>query len=412
MKTRTVRRILCSLAVSLALSGAASAQTWHVGGTTPGGPIKIDAPALCAATLYDPEVYVLPSGARALLGQGSTFAASGCVRQRDELFLSQQVTGGWSNVPVAGCPALSGGYATVTQCGAPFTSGPGPLGSPSIAKVGSKYFMAFNGGNSDTLKGHVFWATSTDGVTWTPFLGSSRPAGYQWKPLIYLKGGGLCDKIGVGHVSMVYDPSTTYGAQGAFYLYVTFSHPNLPQPSDHILYRFQYSSTDPAGMGGGMQVCLNSAGGTCQWTDHSGAMVFANSGVDPEPGDPVLPFYGSARNMGHGPGDIKWNPGRNAWLRAYTHLDVSQLFWQEATSLATGLWTAADVPVDTAQFQQNMAARFGALYNPADVLYPGLYYGSFGGGPNKMWIFQPIDYGGCSSPFGGLGIVISQFNYF
>jgi hypothetical protein len=102
LKTRTPRRFLASLALGFALSGAAPAQTWHVGGTTPGGPIKIDAPALCAATLYDPEVFVLPSGARALLGQGSTFAANGCVRQRDELFVSQQVSGGWSNVPVSG----------------------------------------------------------------------------------------------------------------------------------------------------------------------------------------------------------------------------------------------------------------------------------------------------------------------
>ena len=47
--------------------------------------------------------------------------------------------------------------------------------------------MAFWGGNADFRKGHIFWATSTDGASWTILKWDPKPAGYAWRPLIYPK---------------------------------------------------------------------------------------------------------------------------------------------------------------------------------------------------------------------------------
>jgi hypothetical protein len=74
-------------------------------------------------------------------------------------FYSASTSGGtWITPSATSCPVLGGAY---NRCGYSTTAS-GPIGSPSVVKVGSTYYMAFNGGNSDFITGRIYWATSGD----------------------------------------------------------------------------------------------------------------------------------------------------------------------------------------------------------------------------------------------------------
>ena len=288
---------------------------------------------------------------------------------------------------------------------------PGPLGSPSIVKVGSRYFMAFVGGNADYIRGQIYWAVSNDGATWTVYK-VAPPPGFNWTPIIGPKYGNPCEPFGMSHVKLVYDPSTSIGPEGGFYLYLFYHHPAVFQALrlETLAYRIPYASADAFGLGAvtGRQLCIGSSSTstTCSWVRHSGKLVWDYDGSPAEPGDPLLQRQRGMRQMGFGGGDVKHNPQQGNWLHVYEFAGV--IYWQTTTSLESSIWTPRQV-VDVSSLDSQMASRYPA-YQP-ERYYGGLWYGTLGG-RTGMWIYQPVDYAGCSSPFAGLGIVLFGLNYF
>ena len=98
----------------------------------------------------------------------------------DRHFSATRNPSGTWNTPGTNTPAyLSGGY---TRCG--YGPGnPGPIGDLDVVQAGSRYYMAFNGGNADFIVGRTYWAASDDGVTWTVY-NVNPPAGEVWAPLV------------------------------------------------------------------------------------------------------------------------------------------------------------------------------------------------------------------------------------
>ncbi|HXO18445.1 MAG TPA: hypothetical protein VOA87_00820 [Thermoanaerobaculia bacterium] len=394
------------LAITLLLASSLHAQpTWHAGNLATD---VLDLPGKCSATWYDPEALLFPDGNLGFLAQGGQ--ANPCTANvgLDSIFLAKY-NGGWQ-LPAAGsCPTLVGRYADFScpnQNFAPYQ----PLASPAIAKVGSRYYMAFSGGNADIRKGHIFWAFSDDGVNWIPFDWDPKPAGYRWQPLIYPLYGDVCATFGIPQLSLTYDPSTDYGPQGTFYLHFNYIH-RTQNALDTYTFRFRYSSANPFGLGGGTQVCLNGGarGTSCQWVNHSGAMVFDYDGQPPVGNDPLLGMYGgNVQNLDYGGGSIVWDPSHNDWLRVFAQFDPN-LRWQTTTSLSSGIWSAPQT-VDMTQFHNQVRALYPA-YSQNEMYYGGLLWGHFRG-RTGMWLFQPADFRGCSNYFTGLGMFLVGLNFF
>lgn len=399
------------LVITLLLASSLHAQpTWRTGDLASDALVL---PGKCSATWYDPDVFQFPNGDRGFLAQGGMNNPCTANVGLDSLFSARfnSTTQAWQ-LPAAGsCPTVVGRYADFSCPGNEFFAPYQPLASPAIAKVGSRYYMAFSGGNADFRKGHIFWAFSDDGVHWTPFDWDPKPAGYRWKPLVYPKYGDVCETFGIPQLTLTYDPGTDYGPQGTFYLHFNYIHRGQPAIYDTYTFRFPYSNSNPFGLGGGMQVCLNNGprGTPCNWVNHSGAMVFDYEGQPAEPGDPVLGVYGgNQNNFDYGAGSIVWDPSHNNWLRVYNVFDPN-LRWETTASLASGIWTAPRV-VDMSQFHSQVKARYPS-YNQNEMYYGGLYWGQIRG-RTGMWLFQPADFRGCSGYFSGLGIftVALSFN--
>jgi hypothetical protein len=296
-------------------------------------------------------------------------------------------------------------------------------GAHAIAKVGSRYYMAFSGGNADLRKGHVFWAFSDDAVNWTTLQWNPKPAGYNWRPLIYPKFGDFCRTFGVAQITLTYDAGTDFGPQGAFYIHFNYYH--LTGELDTYTFRFPYSNGNGFGIGGPMQICLNQGtrGSQCTWVNHSGAMVFDYDMQPPSPGDPILTRYGgNVQNFDFGVGSMIWDPSHNNWLRVFTPVDW-KLYWQTTTSLSSGVWSTPQL-IDMSQFDSAVQALHPAYHETNLLYYGGLFWGRTGS-RTGMWLFQPADYLGCasascaSSPlppctglFTGLGIFQVGINFF
>jgi hypothetical protein len=405
---RTVRLFFVIL---LLLASSLQAQaTWRTGDLASDALVL---PGKCSATWYDPEVFLLPSGDRGFLAQGGMSNPCTANVGLDSLFSAQynSTTQAWQLPAANSCPTLVGRYADFSCPGAEFFAPYQPLASPAIAKVGSRYYMAFSGGNADIRKGHIFWAFSDDGVHWTPFDWDPKPAGYRWQPLVYPKYGDVCNTFGIPQLSLTYDSSPEYGAQGTFYLHFNYIHGDTTKELDAYTFRFKYSNANPYGLGGGMQVCLNNGprGTSCSWANHSGAMVFDYDQQPPNGSDPLLHVYGgNANNFGYGPGSIAWDPSHLYWLRVFSGFD-GNMWWQSSTSLSSGIWSAPQT-VDMTMFNNQVQARY-PTYNPGELYYGGLFWGSIRG-RTGMWLFQPADFRGCSGYFSGLGIftVALSFN--
>jgi hypothetical protein len=393
--TRTVGVLALLLPIS---HSALATQAWHAAGlegsvvTLPGG---------CTTTWYDPEAFAYPDGSHGFLAQGAM--ANPCTANvgLDSLFRAKYDSASLSwQLPAANsCPTLTGIYSSAACPGQEFFAPNQPLASPAIVRVGTKYYMAFSGGNGDYRKGHVFWASSNDGVNWTTFKWDPKPAGYSWRPLIYPKYGDFCETFGIPQLTLSYDPSTEYGPQGAFYIHFNYLH--RTGEFDTYAIRFRYSDANGFGFGGGTQICLNSGprGIPCMWVDHSGVMVFDYDGQPAEPNDPVLARGGgNKRNFGYGAGSLAWDPSHGNWLRVFLG---SGLQWQTSTSLSSGIWSAPKA-VEMTPFHDQVKALYPS-YVQNEVYYGGLWWGKVGS-RTGMWLFQPADYRGCSSVFRGLGI--------
>jgi hypothetical protein len=394
------------LLVTLNSSSPLASQTWHAGGLpTP----TLELPGNCSSTWYDPDVFVYPDGQPGFLAQGGLDGNTCTANAGLDSLYRAKFNGTTWQIPLTKneCPTLRGNYS-ILDCENQDFAPHQPLASPAVVKVGSRYYMAFSGGNADIRKGHLFWATSTDGLSWTTLKWNPKPAGFDWKPLIYPKHGDFCGRFGIPQIELTYDPSTTYGPQGTFYLHFNYHHST--GELDTFTFRFNYSDANGFGLGGGMQVCLNGGarGTPCNWVNHSGAMVFDYDGQPADPGDPLLIRYGSNQNnFDYGSGSIVWNPLHNNWLRVFSLFDTN-LRWQTATSLSSGVWTAPQI-VDMSQFDSRMLTRH-ATYNASERYYGGLWWGTLGA-RTGMWLFQPSDHASCPNAFTGLGITAVALNF-
>jgi hypothetical protein len=387
--------------ISLLLTNSLHAQpTWRTGN------LASDALVLqgqCAATWYDPDVFLFPDGNRGFLAHGGQNNPCTANVGLDSIFSAKydSTTQAWQ-LPAAGsCPTLVGRYADFSCPPNEFFAPYQPLGSPAIVKVGTRYYMAFSGGNADFRKSHIFWAFSDNGVNWIPFDWDPKPAGYRWKPLIFPKYGDVCERFGIAQLSLTYDPSTDYGPQGSFYLHFNYHH--RTGEFDTYTFRLPYSNITPFGFGDGLQVCVNSGprGTPCNWVNHSGAMVFDYDGQPAEVGDPVLyRYFGNQNNFDYGSGSLIWDPSHNYWLRVFALFD-SNLRWQTTTSLSSGIWSAPQF-VDMTRFHNQVKARYPS-YVQNEMYYGGLFWGQISG-RTGMWLFQPADFRGCGDYFTGLGI--------
>lgn len=371
-------------------------QTWRAT-SLDGGVIAL--PGGCSSTWYDPETLVYPDGNRGFLAQAGM--ASPCTANvgLDSLFSARHNGTTWQVPAANSCPSLVGTYASTACPGQGFFAPYQPLASPAIARVGTRYYMAFSGGNGDYRKGHIFWASSNDGVNWTTFKWNPKPEGYAWKPLIYPKYGDFCEKFGIPQITLIYDPSTEHGPEGSFYIQFNYIH--RTGELDTYTFRFRYSSANGFGWGGGMQACLNSGarGTPCSWADHSGAMVFDYDGQPAEPNDPLLMRGGgNKRNFGYGGGSVAWDPYHGYWLRVFNGVALQ---WQTSTSLSSGIWSAPKL-VDMTRFHEQVKALYPS-YLQNEVYYGGLWWGRIGS-RTGMWLFQPADHRGCANVFTGLGI--------
>ncbi|HEY0513223.1 MAG TPA: hypothetical protein VGH73_15045 [Thermoanaerobaculia bacterium] len=411
-KVRYVAQMVCLLFLMTAVTGVA--QTWHSGGPGP-NLIKISAPAGqdCSVTWYDPQMLTFPNGDLGFLAQGNNPRACSPPNGIDSLYKAQRdsSTLAWQVPSQTACPTLTGKFMNGSFPACPYSqTNPGPLASPSIVKIGNKYYMAFVGGNADYIRGHVYWAYSTDAVTWTVWKDTPLPSGYAWRPLIQPKYGDPCAPFGISQITLTYDANSTLGPEGAFYVHFLYKHPTSPVTRDMWAYRFPFSSSSSTGIGGGGQICIRSSLGDCNWMSHSGKLFWDYdqvNGQTPEPGDPVLVRYQGMYQMAIGGGDIVWDPSHGYWLRVFTFGGTGP-FWQSTTSLSTGQWTAK-TQVDVTALDAGMTTLYPS-YSP-ERYASGLYYGTLGG-RTGMWMWVPVDYSGCSNSFSGLGMVSVGLNFF
>jgi hypothetical protein len=286
---------------------------------------------------------------------------------------------------------------------------PGPLASPSIVKINNKYYMAFVGGNADNIRGQVYWAYSTDAVTWTVWKAAPLPSGFAWRPMIQPKYGDPCGLYGIPQLTLTYDATSTLGPEGALYIHFMYKHPTVPVTRDMWAYRFPFSSSNEFGIGGGGQICIKSTSGDpCTWVNHSGKLFWTYDQVGgqiPEPGDPILAQNQGMYQLANGAGDILWDPSHNYWLRVFVF--GGGRFWQSAASLSTGTWTAK-TSVDMSTLHSALASLYPNY--SAEEYAGGLYYGTLGG-RTGIWMWVPVDYKGCTNPFSGLGIVSTALNF-
>jgi hypothetical protein len=388
---------------------AVHAQTFHVHFVGPNlQTIAAPAGQECSVTWYDPEGLTYSDGDIGFLAQGGNPRAT-CLNGIgiDSIFASRRDGTTWINPSQTACPTLRGLYHSAQTC----TYYPGPLASPSIVKIGSRYYMAFVGGNADINRGEIFWATSTDGATWTTFKWDPKPPGYAWRPIVRPIYGDTCSAFGIGQLSLTYDPNPSINPNGTFYIHFLYYHPSQIGALDTMAFRMPFNPTNNFGIGGQGQLCIaasTATNATCAWTNHSGNLVWDYDGQPAQPGDPVLGVYRGMRQMGFGGGDVKWNPDQSNWLHVYGF--GGKVYWQSTTSLASSLWTAAK-EVDLSALDTELNNRYPGKYQSAERYYGGLWYGT-SGGRTGMWMYQPVDVDNCSWPFAGLRIVMVSLRYY
>lgn len=389
MKSRLRASVLIALC-GLAFAWSAAGQTYRIG--TSYNVLVLGDGTACRRTWYDPEIFQLPSGDLKLLAQGGnpdSVCSGGVSAYLDSLFdaTRSSASGAWTLPTNTSCPVVPGGY---TRCGYSPTT-PGPVASPSVVRVpgDSRYFMAFVGGNADYIKGKVYWAVSSDGVNWTVY-NWNPPAGETWSPVLYSKYAAECQPNSIGQVQLAYE-------NGLFYLYMQYWHPTGELSS--VAYRFDYNSGHPFGFGPSVREVYQN--GT--WQHNSGHLVWSYDTGAAETGDQKLGVYTGMQQLEFGAGDVKYDPARGWWLHIYGW--DHQIRSQHSSSLAAADWSAYQV-VDTSVLT-GASGRFPNTEN----YYPGVWYGTLSGIGPRMWIWVPVDYQRCISPFYGLALAPAQLDY-
>lgn|GEM_PF-3641661 len=494
------------LLLVLAIGSPSLAQTYRTGavGTNI---LKVTPTPSCTAqfsdTWYEPAMLTLPSGSLSFVAQTGRTAGSACTVQLgiDSIYQAQgnPATNVWTTPSASACPTLAGASK---RCQWPYTTGTdgkirnnGPIGAPSVIKVGSMYYMLFNGGNSDYITGKLYWAKSTDGVSWSVY---TDPTTGKWAPILaprYHE----CELGGINEPFLAFVATdTSAGPNGTFY--ILFNHEAQPdlvslrslQPQagnlaisgdangavagttvrltwrdvttagawttettqdtpdangywshqisgannsthhydvyatygtatsttctypgsgnvyacpsvNHFLdtwsFRLAYDPTNAFGLGGNRQIWHN---GT--WKPSSGSLIWwydVQSGKPSDPTEPTLTSFEGKNPSGareFGSGDLKQDPVTGQWLLLYEFNGVT--YTQTATSLATNLWTApatVNMSTVTSAYPQNYTGYGHVEYEP------GLWYGA--SGPRTgWWIYDPVNFLSCPTPYVGLGI--------
>jgi hypothetical protein len=413
-----------SMTLSLTFAATLAAQTYRVG--TNYSPLYLG-DTNCQRSWWDPDIYPLPppsNDLRVVAQGGNPWAVcpGGISANLDSIYAATRAaaTGTWTVPTTTSCPLIRGAY---TRCGFN-ASTPGPLASPSVVKVDDKYYMAFSGGNADNIRGHIYWAVSTDGDNWSIWTNNPE-AGDTWSSIVRplnpvgdpnngCKGpdpfGTTNDAVwsanGVGQLSLVYD-------SGWFYVFFNYFHqPLAPNyvlgsipPVDMMAYRFTYNSTHPYGFGTSKQIWHNR-----QWVNiSSGNFLNWSYSGNPQFGtDPVLVHNktmsenGWANRMEYGAGDLKYDQDRGWWVWIYTDA-VGEMWWQKTQSLSAPSWSPK-VRVDHM-----------TLADPSPQM-PGIWRGTLTGpsgsvGP-RWWTWVPANTAcGHNSGFFGLALVPAQLNY-
>ena len=186
-------------------------------------------------------------------------------------------------------------------CQYAFNDAKGAFGNPSIVKIGSKLFMAYEKGNGDWWTGEMWFAVSSDeGATWsvypTPIF---YPLYHRWHHASAPSGSSeFCNEGFVG-------PSLTtvdVGGVTYFHLYAGYAHPASeygPGGYSIVDYRWPYNPGHPYGFAGPVQLYYNGAyqthSGKLVWTYDSGA-VYTPSDTKLDP-TKVQSSWGSSFNV-------------------------------------------------------------------------------------------------------------------
>src|SRR5579885_522701 len=286
MICRHLQGIVTILMLVQASTAPAPGQPWSAG--SPATPVlTIGAPGSCSITWYAPGAITYPNGDLGFYAQGNN-PGSGVAS--DSLFSARQAGGVWQAPTASAPPALTGLYmagGSPQNCGYSPTS-PAPLAAPKVVFLpesvsgvpGGRYYMAFVGGNGDTIRGQVYWAFSNDGTSWTPFKWAPLPPGFSWHPLVGPLNGPpgfspdpTCAPYGVTQLSLAYDPDPALGAHGGFYLHLAYKH--WAGGREVVVYRFSYDPSNGFGIGGNGQIFqCDPLSNACDWVSHSGQLVW------------------------------------------------------------------------------------------------------------------------------------------
>src|ERR1044071_6249978 len=277
----TMKNPLAILCVCLAFATSpAWAQSYKITGVYPANttptatqgvlPLNPNTTDCQSQTWYGPEVFLYPPDdfGRENLGfiaQGGHNADTSCgmLHPVDSFYSAERDTasGVWTTPPTGACPTVRGEYV---RCGSDPASGEnGPIGGPSIVRIKIsdgppkptyKYFMAYNGGNSDFVTdGKIYWAVSDDARTWMHY-NWNPPNGENDTPIIYPYyhdcEGSAALPDGVQAVSLLFEPNDTVGGinpNGTFYIF--FNYINHGAFYGGLAYRFGYTPPQPLRFG-------------------------------------------------------------------------------------------------------------------------------------------------------------------
>lgn len=369
----------------------------------------------CNATWYNPSVTTLPNGDLGFVAQATRHPGSSCTEASwnlpniDDLYSARMnaTTGAWTLPAPSSCPTLKGRY---NRCGFDAGINPGPIGGPSVVKVGATYYMAFNGGNADFITGRVHWATSTDGVNWSVLGGSGN-----WTPLVKPRhhdcNATLHHAVGVAEVNLVYESGGAssiggMGATGFFYLYFTHYGYDTNQVLDTWVVRIPRNTSQPGHLAAtGKQIWHRTTSTNGTWkTFDSGEMVFTYdvaAGLPAVTGEPVLGPYQGRPTSGHfrfGSGEIIRDQGK--WLHVYNF--GSTTYSQTSTSLSNNTWTNPTLVNDTSLRSLVTTGD----NSPRDI---GLHHATIDD-RTGLWVFAPMGVNNCSSSniYVGLEVVPAE----
>lgn len=375
--------------------------------------------ANCGTTWYNPSVLTLPNGDLGFIAQSGRPPGPSCpyagwpLASIDDFYSARMSasTGVWTVPGVNSCPTLKGAFY---RCGYnPDAGQPGPIGNPSVVKVGSTYYMAFNGGNADYISGRIYWATSTNGVNWSVYdipnsLDPDEPTGEDWTPIVKAR---YHDCVptpparGIGELSLAYVAGDhSLGANGTFYIYFNHYGFDTNHNLDSWGVRFAYAPNQPFGLGSSKEIWHREGANDGAWKSFdSGLMVWnydITSGGSAMPGEPVLsPYHGhNGTAFAFGSGEIRYDPVSRKWLHVYTFGFSTK--WQTASSLSANVWSGPSV-IDDSNLRSLVPA---GDTTPRDV---GLHQGTIGN-RTGLWLFAPMNIPGCSEPYPGLQIVPTE----